>query len=96
LNVLALVTGVVEPGFALANTGDECIDVGRAARRTGLFVGVDVFALFNAIVAVEVAGDCRALAVVVTTSGLRGGMVEAGEADESWERTVKRDGGVDF
>lgn len=97
LDVLADVMGVVEREFVLAGVGGDCVEVGRAARRRGLFVGVDIFALFAAtVVVVGVAGDCRALAVVVAMRGLRGGAVEAGEAGESWERTVKRGGGVDF
>jgi len=96
VEVLVVVIGVVERELVLASIGEERVEVGRAARRIGLFVGVDMFAPFDVVVAVGIAGDCRALAVVVATSGLRGGAVEAGEAGESWERTVRRGGGVDL
>jgi len=84
LAVLAVVIGVVEREFVLAGVGGDCVEVGRAALRRGLFVGVDMFAFFDAAaVVVGVAGDCRALAVVVATRGRRGGAAEAGEAGES-------------
>lgn len=96
LDVLGVIVGVPDRELVVdCVDGGEAVDVGRAARSRGLLVGVEVLTFFVAVVA-DAAGEWRALPGVVSTRGLRGGMVDAGGVEESWGRTVRRGGGVAF
>lgn len=81
--------------FVFEAVDERCFKPGRAALRRGFVVGVPAVALFEDIVE-GVAGDCRAFAVVVATSGLRAVAELAGDAEESCDRVVRRGGGVDL